>query len=299
MALSFNEKMSSPYYPRRARWYGRIFYLGLATRHRLALDRIRLPKEITIGGIILGLLIPGLAVYIRGPRLWGMVALSACALLFLSFFLWMGYPPGNYAFGLLISIHVSGFAYYCNAALQKEDFWHRILLTIAVLLGLGLLLYAPLRIAIQNYGVTPLRANGRVVIVGKFTPAGEIQRGDWVAYTISGYYFSNHRGQGFSNRNSLGLGPVLAAAGDRVEFSTGKFTVNGVSQSSLPHMPDSGTLIVPEKHWFIWPNLAITGNWNVGEANISSVMLQMAGVSENQFVGKPLKRWFWRKQILP
>ncbi len=62
MALNFNEKMSSPYYPRRARWYSRVFYLGLATRHRLALDRIRLPKAITVGGIVLGFLIPGLAV---------------------------------------------------------------------------------------------------------------------------------------------------------------------------------------------------------------------------------------------
>jgi hypothetical protein len=199
----------------------------------------------------------------------------------------------------MISIHVSGFAYYCNSALQKEDFWHRILLTIAVLLGLGLFFYAPLRIAIQTYGVTPLRANDHVVIVGKFTPAGEIRRGDWVAYTFSGYYFSNHRGQGFSSQSSLGLDPVLASAGDRVEFSTSKFTVNGVSHPSLPHMPDSGNLIVPENHWFIWPNLAISGNWSVGEANISSVMLQMASVSESQFAGKPFNHWFWRKQILP
>jgi len=56
---------------------------------------------------------------------------------------------------------------------------------------------------------------------------------------------------------------------------------------------------VPENHWFIWPNLAITGNLNVGEASISSVMLQMASVPETQFVGKPFKRWFWREQILP
>ena len=60
-----------------------------------------------------------------------------------------------------------------------------------------------------------------------------------------------------------------------------------------------GGMFVPENHWFIWPNLAITGNLNVGEASISSVMLQMASVPETQFVGKPFKRWFWREQILP
>ncbi len=139
MALNCNEKMSAPFYPPRARWYGRFFYLGLAARHRLALDRIRLPKEISVGGIILGLLVPGLAIYIRGPRLWGTIALLACAFLFPSFIVWLGYPAGNYAFGLMLSIHVSGFVYYCSPALRDEDFWHRILLTIAALLGLGLL----------------------------------------------------------------------------------------------------------------------------------------------------------------
>jgi hypothetical protein len=145
----------------------------------------------------------------------------------------------------------------------------------------------------------PLRVNDHVVVVQRNAPATSVGRGDWVAYTFSGYYFSNHGGQGASSHTSLGLGLVLATAGDRVEFSTGKFTVNGVSRPLLPHMPDSGNLIVPENHWFIWPNLAITGNLNVGEASISSVMLQMASVPETQFVGKPFKRWFWREQILP
>ena len=92
---------------------------------------------------------------------------------------------------------------------------------------------------------------------------------------------------------------MLATAGDRVEFSTNGFAVNGVLQARLPHMPETGGLVVPENHWFIWPKLAISGNWDVGEANISSAMMQMASVSEDQFVGKPFKRWFWRKQILP
>ena len=105
---------TSPYYPRRARWYSPVFYLGLAACHRLALDRIRLPREITVGGIILGFLIPGLAIYIRGPRFWGKIALSACAFLFLLFIVWLGYPFANFAFGLMLSIHVTGFLYYCG-----------------------------------------------------------------------------------------------------------------------------------------------------------------------------------------
>ena len=62
-------------------------------------------------------------------------------------------------------------------------------------------------------------------------------------------------------------------------------------------MPQGGDLIVPEKKWFIWPELGISGHGNAGEAVISATMLQLATVPEDRFVGKPFKRWFWRKQI--
>jgi hypothetical protein len=45
--------------------------------------------------------------------------------------------------------------------------------------------------------------------------------------------------------------------------------------------------------------MEIRGNWGVSEQNISSAMMQLADVSEAQFVGKPFGHWFWRKQILP
>jgi hypothetical protein len=64
-------------------------------------------------------------------------------------------------------------------------------------------------------------------------------------------------------------------------------------------MPVSGMVIVPGNHWFIWPDLAISGHGNIGEAAITDAMLRMADVSEEQFVGKPFKRWFWRQQFLP
>src|SRR5271167_826144 len=105
-------KLSSSYYPPRARWYSPVFNLGSAVRHRLAMDHIRLPRETTIGGLIGSFFVPGLAVYLRGPRLWGQAALLACALLFLCFIVWLGHPFGNYAFGLMLAIHASGFVYY-------------------------------------------------------------------------------------------------------------------------------------------------------------------------------------------
>ncbi len=293
--LNSNEKFTSPYYPRRARWYSGIFSFGGAIRHRLALDRIYLPKDITVGGLVGSFFIPGLAVYLRGPRIWGQAAMAGCALLFAIFILWMGYPAGNYAFGLMLSIHTTSLVYYCSPWLINQSFAHRIFLTIGVMLALGLFLYMPLR----TYWLLPLRVNDHAVIVEKLPFSHSIKRGDRIAYNLSGYYFSNHGGQGVSGKSGIGLGQVLATPGDSIEFLADHFTVNGVPQPLLPHMPTSGTWLVPENHWFIWPNIAISGNWNPGDANISSAMLQIADVPENQFVGKPFKRWFWRKQILP
>jgi hypothetical protein len=108
-----------------------------------------------------------------------------------------------------------------------------------------------------------------------------------------------HNGGAIWVQSGMGLARVLAVAGDRVVFSTGTFSVNGQGQPDLPHMPSDGEWVVPENHWFIWPNLDISGHGNVAEARISSSMMNLANVSEDQFFGKPLARWFWRKQILP
>ena len=299
MALNYNEKMVSPYYPPRERWYGRFFYWGLANRRRLALDRVHLPKETTLGGIILGVLIPGMAVYIRGPRLWGKIALSACAILFLLFIVWMGYPFGNLAFGLLIAIHASGFAFYCSPVLREKEFFARIGYTLALVIGFGLLFYAPMRSIIQNHWARPLLRNGHVIVVGKFASARSIKRGEWVMYSLPRLFAGNAHGEGGAVwiREGYGWGQVLAVAGDRVSFGTNSFSVNGAERPRLPHMPQGGDLTVLEKKWFIWPELGISGHGNTSEAIISATMLQLATVPEGQFVGKPFKRWFWREQI--
>jgi hypothetical protein len=290
---------ASPYYPPRARWYSPLFSFGGTIRRRLALDRIHLPREMTLVGLVASFLVPGLAVYIRGPRLWGKAALVGCGLLFLLFIAWFGHPAGNFAFGLLLSIHISGFVYYCSPLLLNAPFRSRLLFTLLTMMVLGLLIYLPIRNVILYHWLVPLRVRGNVVIVHRLDAPHDIKRGDWVMYSQKSVEMGEaHNGGAIWVRAGFGWGPVLAVGGDRVEFSTNAFRVNGEAQPLLPHMPNSGTLIVPEKHWFIWPELDINGHGNVGEANISATMLQMAIVSQEQFIGKPFKRWLWRRQIL-
>jgi len=293
------QEEASPYYPPRARWYSRLLFFGGTIRRRLALDRILLPREIALVGLVASFLVPGLAVYIRGPRLWGRAALASCGLLLLSFIVWFGHPAGNFALGLLLSIHITGFVYYCSPLLLEASFSSRLLFTLLTMMVLGLLIYLPIWNVILQHWLIPLRVRDNVVIVHRLGSPHDIKRGDWVMFSQkSSETGEAHNGGAIWVRAGFGWGLVLAGAGDRVEFSANVFRVNGEARPLLPHMPNSGTLTVPEKHWFIWPDLDINTRGNVSEANISATMLQMATVSQEQVVGKPFKRWLWRRQIL-
>ena len=288
-------KATSPYYPPRARWYAPVFRVFAATRLTMAMDRIRLPSIVTWRGLIVSFLIPGLGFYLRGPRIYGRMAMAACGLLFLIFIAFFGYPFGNLAFGLIISTHTTGITYYLGPELQKWRLRERVLLTILILMSLGFLYYGPLRDIIQNRILMPLQINGRVVVVEKLAPMGTVQRGDWIAYHItrSAEYGDD---MAIHIHSGTGFGPVLAVAGDTVEFSAKGFSINGVLHPLLPDMPSSGSFVVAQKHWFIWPSYSVSGHGY--QSRVSSLMLELANVSEDQYAGKPFKHWLWRKQVL-
>jgi hypothetical protein len=251
-------------------------------------------------GLVAGFLVPGLAVYIRGPRRWGKAALAGCGLLLLLFIVWFGYPAGNLAFGLLLSIHITGFVYYCSPLLSEASFQSRLLFTLLTMMALSLLIYLPIRNVVLQHWLVPLRLNGHVFVAQRQFPAAAIQRGDWIAYKLGGGSSGWQTGGGHGTvyvRSGMGFGPVLAMAGDRVTFSTNVFTVNGIRHPLLPHMPRAGEVAVPEKNWFVWPGYSISGEGD--ENRITSQMLQLALVPENDFVGKPFQRWLWRRQITP
>ena len=302
MARPYIPEEASTYYPPRARWYSFIFSLGDHLRRWLAMDRIRLPREMKAGAVVAGFFVPGLAVWLRGPRVWGHMAMLAGSVLMLVFVIWLGYPLANFAFGLLLSMHCSGFVYYCNPVLVREPFLQRLRFTVLILIGLGLVVYLPARTYIQGHWLTPLRMNGHVIVVQRSFPTSHIQRGDWVAYTMDeNAVGENYHGGTVWLQHGVSLGPVLGLAGDQVVFSTNSFSVNGIWHTNLPHMPQAGELVVPENHWFIWPNLGISGHGDVGEARISSALLGLSSVDNTHFdfFGRPFHRWFWREQKLP
>jgi hypothetical protein len=230
---------------------------------------------------------------VRGEKLIGIAVFCGSVLLAGIFVVWLGYPAANIAFGLLLSAHVTSLVFLCSPWLAGARFRFRIGFTLAVLLAVGLFVYAPLRNLFQAHCLMPMRSGEGVVVVQRMSSAHSVQRGDWIAYTLPA-----ERGvPGVRVQAGLGLGPVLAAGGDHIRFLTNGFSIAGVLRPPLPHMPKSGELVVPEKHWFVWPDLGINAHGNVGEAPISATMLQLAIISETDFMGRPFKRWFWRRQL--
>jgi len=281
-------KLVSPYYPPRARWYSPVSNAAAIVRRRLCLDRIHLPDGISLGAFVVGLLAPGLAFYVRGEILIGRAVLIGCAFLAIFFLIWLGYPLANVTFGLILSAHVSSILFLCRPWLIETRFRVQIAFGLAVLALVGGGVYTPMRNLIQERYLMPLRVHGHVVVVQTFSSPQSVKRGDWIAYSLPNVGLT-----GIRLVEGLGLRPVLAVAGDRVQFKPGAIEVNGVSQELLPQMPSAGELIVQEKQWFIWPELDISGR---GDA--ASAMFHLATVPETQFIGKPFKRWFWRRQVL-
>lgn len=284
----------SPYYPPRAHWYSPLLRIADGLRRITWLDRIHLPDAVSTGGFVAALLVPGLAFRLRRERVIAQAVMAAYALLAAVFVIWLGYPAGNIAFGLMLSLHASSILFLCSPWLARARFIFRLLFGVAVLVVVGMLFYAPIRRQIENHWLMPLRLHGRVVIVQTFSPAAAVARGDWVAYRMEGLSMP-----GLFMRDSLGLRPVLGFPGDHIRFTPTACEVNGVSTPRLPQMPGSGESVVPENHWFIWPELAITVRGNAAATTAEAAFLRMSDVDQTQFVGKPLRRWFWRRQLLP
>lgn len=284
-------RIESPYYPPRASWYSPLRRIGNAARRLVWIDRIHLPDGISVRAFFLSLLIPGYAFIARRERLIGRVIMAGYALLALIFIVWLGSAFANIGFGLMLSLHVTSIIFLVNPWLAEARFCFRIASGVIILLAVGGGFYTPIRERVETKWLLPLRVHQRVVIVRAFTSAQSIKPGDWVAYSTVA-----ERNTGLYAHAGLGLRPVLAVAGDRIRFTPETFEVNGIAAPRLPHMPASGELIVPEKNWFLWPEVAISNRGNVTEDNISAALLQLALVSETQFIGKPFKHWFGRRQ---
>ena len=139
------------------------------------------------------------------------------------------------------------------------------------------------------------------VVVVRGGAVKNVKRGDWIAYRISPdstpFQGRNNHGT-IAVRDGFGLSPLLAGPGDAVRFSATSFAVNDKNFPRQPSMPRTGSLAILQRQWFVWPKFVIQYDTAPG-VELAQVVQRYALISEDQFVGRPFKRWFWRKQILP
>lgn len=273
---------------------GRLSRFRLRTdrlRRQLGLSYLRYPEWPMLRPIAISLLVPGYGFYAAGRLAFGMGAIAAGAVLILVHFLFLGYPIAGVAFGLLVSLHVTGLLFLLEPKLRQLTPGRRILNSLLVVFVFWVLFYLPVRGWVQRHVFFPVRVEDRVMILGSGVNPATLRRGDLVAYeNVERRLF-----EGILLDRGLLFGPVLAVPGDVVEFRHDRYLVNGQSHPSLPHMPENERLKVAENCWLIWPKVTIS-RAGYSEAAISGFIRSAAMVGPEQLRGKPLSYWFWRKQ---
>jgi len=287
-------KLVSPYYPPRARWYHFGFDWAGQLRRSFRLRGSRETFKPSLFAVASGLLLPGCGFKIRFPGILGNVALLLCTTLVLIFFVWLGHPVSNAAFGLLLSVHVTGANFVVEPYLAHARLGYRIVFSLCWCFIILTLVYLPARNLLETHWFFPININGEVVVINRAASLRAVKRGDWIVYSIA-----ENAARGVVVQAGYSLGSVLAVPGDHVQFTKGGFDVNGQEQARRQSMPREGDFVMPEKGWFIWPDLATLGHGHVDESEISAMFMRLAMVSEGQFAGKPFKRWFWHRQHLP
>src|SRR6266545_3744291 len=287
--------MPKAFYPPRARWYSPIFYFWYWLRRRLLLHRIKLPSAVNLRRVLLGLMLPGYAFAACGRPTVARAVYGGYALAASTFIVWLGYVISSLALGAMVSLHVASVLYLIGRQSSALNCRWRMVLSAMAFSLVYFCIYSPLQRQFEERLAMPLRVGNKVVMVNGRKGAGTVRRGDWVAYRIDQLREGNVFLAG-----GFGFGQVQGVAGDQVVFTPKNLQVNGVLFPRRTYMPVNQAWVVPGKHWFIWPDsaISISGNQQQGDA-VARLMCGLSLVAEPQYVGKPLRRWFWRRQTMP
>jgi hypothetical protein len=285
-------RASSSYYPPRAGWGRHFNHLGYAVRRRIHWEQLGLKLSTSPTHFALGLAVPGFSFLDAGWKTLGKATMLAWVMAALVFLLWLGYGVSTFAFGLMMSMHVSSILYLHNRCSPGMRIVRRLVFSLSWLFVVGQLVYASALRLCHNCLFVPLRVGEKVYVINRWRNPQSFRRGDFVACHAEASAFGNVR-----IRGGYILDKILAGPRDHLEFTQGGYAVNGVQSRSLAFMPASGTTVLPPRTWFIWPSLETVVNVNADPNVVSAAVLQMAMVRREQVIGKPFKWWFWRKQL--
>jgi hypothetical protein len=286
------EELATPFYPPRARWYSGLWNSAYALRRQLHLDALRLPRKVGAGPVLLAALVPGYAWCAFGRKHVGRAMMAGYVLAGLVFLVGLGHSTSHLAMGVMISLHTISLLYLISRWPGEVTVRSQVARSLGAFLAVTLLIYLPLEHLVERHLFLPLRIGERVWVVAAGRAAASVQRGALIAYRIESQRAGNVRMAG-----GFGLGRVEALAGDTIEFGEDTYIIRGVSQPLRPHMPRNQEWVVPEKHWFVWPDSAMSMSGHAG--NVTPILQDLSLVPESHFVGKPFRRWFGREQVMP
>jgi len=286
-------RASSSYYPPRAGWGRRFNRLGYIVRRRLHFEQLGLKLTTSPSHFVLGLTFPGFSFIDAGWKTLGKITLLAWLIAAFVFLAWLGHGISTFAFGLMMSMHVSSILYLHNRAFPGMRVLKRLLFSLALLVIVGQVVYASTLALCHHYLFIPLRVGGKVYVINRLHDPQRLRRGDFVACHAEAAAFGNVR-----IRDGYILDKIIAGPRDRLEFTRSGFFVNGIPSRSLPLMPVSGTTELPPQTWLIWPSLETVVHVNVDPHSVSAAVLKMAIIPREQMIGTPFKRWFWRRQAI-
>ncbi|HTS16066.1 MAG TPA: S26 family signal peptidase [Verrucomicrobiae bacterium] len=289
---------TSPYYPPREHWYTRFWYPWYALRRRVYLHLLTDTFDLPVRHkVLLGLLVPGLSFRWYGRPLFGWILMLGYGLSIVTFLAFIGYQAGTLALTAMMSIHAASIVQMQKRTFANLSLGLRMLWSLLLFVLISQLVYAPICRQLEQRWFMPLHVRDRVLVVRTRVPVGAVKRGDLVAYRIEAQNATASMAW-VHLREGYGVGDVLGVAGDKVSFQPTGVSVNNQLLPLRPYMPTDGSMVVPEKHWFIWPELNINAHGHGTEAAATEIMSKLAMVPETDFVGIPYGHWFWRRQTL-
>jgi hypothetical protein len=283
----------SAYYPPRARWFSRLWYPWHHLRQISFLRQIPPCRDLSTTQFLAACLVPGYILrFYQYRRAAKAVTVGFFAALLL-FILAYGYLAANLAFGLMISAHATSLALLLQRWFQPGQIRGRVMLSILSLLTVVAFIYLPLRAGMFGLFV-PLDTGHGVVIFRHGPPPASVLRGQTIAFELN----ESDLNSAIVMLDGYGIEPVLALAGDRVEFSRDGFAINGILQPAMTNMPTRGEIVVPENYFFVWPRFAINAHNQSAEA-VSARVLKTSMIARDQILGPPCQRWFGMRQPVP
>lgn len=238
-----------------------------------------------------GVLIPGYAFGLRRDARLGRLLMLAGAVLLLLGFAGLGRFWGAASVALLVGLHGASLVEFLRPWLMECRRGLRLITSVAAVAALLLGVYLPFQAVVARHVAVPVRHGDQVIVVRPTSDWTGVGRGTWVAYTLP-----DDQASGVIVIGGVSLGPVLARAGDTVEFLGAQIRVGDGLLPAKAGMPAEGRVTVRAGQWFIWPELRVH---RAGGGSVENALYQYAFVSYDALVGRPYEHWFFRRQVMP